>query len=306
MHSVVGRALRLAMNEEEKYRLCRLLLESMWDSVCGGRADVGRSTDVWEWWSVMLPHVLALIEHPDTGAAVVTTEDWNTLVRAVAELADRAASFLMLVGATADAGPLFSRSLALTTWLDGSRAATVATAWRNLAGALLDGGDPKGALDAATRARDIDMGCYGPTHPLLATDHRLLAACLLDDGDAAGAEEHARQALNLATGRHLAPAGGCSHSLLSRLRELGPSLLGRPGRRAEDVVAALAMLARVARSRGQLQTATDLMELAVDAGSAAPVEAMTPAFEVWRRDLAALRTQRNLPALTGSCSHAPI
>jgi tetratricopeptide (TPR) repeat protein len=304
MHLVVGRALRLAMNEEEKYRLCRLLLESMWDSACGGRADVGRSTEVWEWWSVVLPHVLALIEHPDTGAAALATDDWATLVRAVAELADRAASFLMLVGAAADAGPLFSRSLALTTWLDGSRAASVATAWRNLAGALLDGGDSKGALDAATRAQDIDVGCYGLTHPLLATDHRLLAACLLDDGDAAEADEHARHALNLATGRHLAPAGGCPESLLSRLRKLGPSLLGRPGRRAEDIVAALAMLARVARCRGQLQTATDLMELAVDASSAAPVEAMTPAFEIWRRDLAALRAQFNQPAPTGSGGQA--
>ena len=212
------------------------------------------------------------------------------------------ASFLILVGATADAVPLFLRSLALTTWLDGSRAATVATAWRNLAAARLDDDDPKGALDAATRALDINTDCYGLTHPMLATDHRLLAACLLDEGDAAEADEHARHALNLATGRYLAPAGGCSHSLLSQLRKLGPSLLGRPGRRAEDIVAALAMLARVARYHGQLQTATDLMELAVDASSAAPIEAMTPAFEIWRRDLAALRrecSQRNLPALTG-------
>jgi hypothetical protein len=46
------------------------------------------------------------------------------------------------------------------------------------------------------------------------------------------------------------------------------------------------------------------MELAVDASSAAPVEAMTPAFEIWRRDLAALRAQFNQPAPTGSGGQA--
>ena len=93
--------------------------------------------------------------------------------------------------------PMLARALAINTRLLGKRHPETSITAANLAGLLLDGGQPDAALKLASAALANLEETLGPDHPRVASACTVLAFCWRAKGDPARAERLYRRALEI-------------------------------------------------------------------------------------------------------------
>ena len=151
----------------------------------------------WPRWSVLLPHVLAVVDHASPEIAATDPDQAADL----SWLLDRAGTYLQVRGRFSEAAELFVQALRIAETAYGPDHPDVATRLNNLALILRDLGEPEQARPLAERALHIDETTHGLDHPAVAIDLSNLAVILQDLGQLEQARPLAERAVHIAENR---------------------------------------------------------------------------------------------------------
>ena len=143
--------------------------------------------EVWPRWAVLLPHVLAAVEHLETGDGGSGAGVWWLL--------DRAGVYLQVHGHAGEARNLLERALAIAEGTYGTDHPSVARCLSTLAMILKDLGEFGAARALQERALGIDEAVYEPDHPRVANDMNDLALVLCELGEFSAARSLLERAL---------------------------------------------------------------------------------------------------------------
>jgi tetratricopeptide (TPR) repeat protein len=152
-----------------------------------------RTPEGWPRWTVLLPHVLAAMDHFETDRS--TAGDNGTVAETVSWLQDRTGTYLQVHARGREALPLFERAVAIAEIAYGPDHPEVALYLNNFAELLRDLGDSAGARTLNERALAMDEATFGSDHPKIAARLNNLAMSLSDLGDPDGARPLFERAL---------------------------------------------------------------------------------------------------------------
>ncbi len=209
VHRLVGIVVRDHLGREERTGRARAATIALKAAALPVPADEPRS---WPVFARLLPHVLALAEHPESAGTDLAT------------LLAQAGVYLRFRGQLAPALEVLERALDIFEDAYGPDHPEVAGTLGNLGTVFRDLGDPDGARDHLERALGIFEATYGPDHPDVARTLTNLGLTLRDVGETHTARDCLQRALRIiedAYGPDHPEMGATLVNLATVLRDLG-------------------------------------------------------------------------------------